>query len=345
MLLTLAIIFLLVFQMATLNFNCILLKLADLGSIPWDTLQSQDGLNFGDIRFCSILRTLHMQHISLDCLQGLIAVGAFMPPTSEGIPKLSRTTAILLIFQADNQHEKITDIYVGLMVHCVESHLYAPDQILDFVSDIEVDLKVTHDALKAGGDLGKRHAFCLFINNYGGAMSIPTDLPYCLINPTSYVRDVEPDHFDTCNNPAGTHLHCCICHTTLQHMNNDPHQCREYSGSHLILPCGAQYKEQLFPKILKLQNHQTPLTDSVTKEPFPMELVGDFRSTNPIFKGVMVTNSSTPMWTWANSGGMGYTFLHTGVKSRHHWLLPTCKPSSSRPQSSPHHGLRLRTQP
>ena len=45
------------------------------------------------------------------------------------------------------------------------------------------------------------------------------------------------------------------------------------------------YKERLFPEILKLQNHQAPLTDPITKEPFPMELVGDFRSTDTIFKG------------------------------------------------------------
>ena len=101
-----------------------------------------------------------------------------MPPALEGTPELSRTTAILLVFQADDQHEKITDIYVGLVVHRVESCLYVPDQILDFVTDIEVDLKAA-----CGGDLGKRHAFCLFISNYGGAMSIPTDLPYCLIYP------------------------------------------------------------------------------------------------------------------------------------------------------------------
>ena len=56
-------------------------------------------------------------------------------------------TAILLIFQADDQHEKITDVYIGLVVRCVESHLYAPEKILDFMSDTEVDLKVAHDAL------------------------------------------------------------------------------------------------------------------------------------------------------------------------------------------------------
>ena len=108
-----------------------------------------------------------------------------MPPISEGTLELSRTTAILLTFQADDQHEKITDVYVGLVAHRIESRLYGPNQILDFVSDIEVNLKVARDALKAGGDLGKRCAFCLFINNYGGAMSVPTDPPYCLIYPMS----------------------------------------------------------------------------------------------------------------------------------------------------------------
>ena len=217
--------------MATLHFNHIILKLAGQGSISWDTLQSQDGLILGHIRFCPIQLILCMQYISLDFLQRLITEGTFIPPTSEGTLELSRTTAILLIFQADNQHEKITDIYVGLMVHCIESCLYAPDKILDFVSNIEVNLKVTHDVLKAWGDPGKRHAFCLFVNSYGGTMSIPTDLSYCLVCPMSYMKDMEPDHFNTCNNPAGTHLHHCICCTTLQHMRDDPHHCREYGGS------------------------------------------------------------------------------------------------------------------
>ena len=111
------------------------------------------------------------------------------------------------------------------------------------------------------------------------------DPPYCLIYPTSYMRDVEPDHFDTCNSLAGTYLCCCICCTTLQYMNDDPNQHREYAGNHPILPCGAQYKEQLFLEILEPQNHREPLTNSATKESFPMELVGDFRSMDPIFKG------------------------------------------------------------
>ena len=116
-------------------------------------------------------------------------------------------------------------------------------------------------------------------------MSIPMDLPYCLVYPTSYMKDVEPDHFDTHNNLAGTCLCRCKCHVTLQHLNDDPSQHKEYGGSHLILPCGTQYEKRLFPEILELWNHWASLTDSITKEPFPMELVGDFRSTDPIFKG------------------------------------------------------------
>ena len=93
------------------------------GSIPRDTLHSQDGLNLGDIHFCPIQHTLNMQCISLDYLQKLVTEGAFMPPMVEGTLELSGTTAILLIFQADDQHENITDIYEGLVVHCIESCL------------------------------------------------------------------------------------------------------------------------------------------------------------------------------------------------------------------------------
>ena len=86
-------------------------------------------------------------------------------------------------------------------------------------------------------------AFCLFVSNFGGAMSVPTDPPYCLVYLTSYVRDVVPDHFDTHNNPAGMCLHHCFCHATLQFANDNPEQFKEYSGSNLILPRGAQYND------------------------------------------------------------------------------------------------------
>ena len=165
------------------------------------------------------------------------------------------------------------------------SHLYTPNQILDFVKDIEVELQAARDALKAGGNPGKRRTFCLFVSIFGGTMSIPTDPPYCLVYPTSYVRDVDLDHFDTHNNPAGMCMHHCVCHTTLQYNNDKPKERTNYTWSCLILPRGAQYNDRLFPTILKPWNHCGLLIDSATREPYPMEMVGDFRAADQIFKG------------------------------------------------------------
>ena len=75
------------FQMAALNFEHILVMLKDGGTIPRDTLHSQDGINLVDICFCPMLRSLCMQCISLDGLHTLLSEGAFAPPQSNMPPK------------------------------------------------------------------------------------------------------------------------------------------------------------------------------------------------------------------------------------------------------------------
>ena len=259
--------------------------LKDGGTIPQDTLHSQDGINLGDIHFCPMLHTLHMQHISLNGLYTLLSEGTFVPPQSNMPPELSRTMAILLVFQADSEHKRIINVYVGLVVCRVDFHLYSPSQIDDFIQDIEGNLWVVHDTLKAGRNPSKRCAYCLFVDNLSGIMSIPMDPPYCLVYPTSYVKGIEPDHFDTCNSSAGTRLHRCVCRATLQFSNDDPKQCTKYVGSHLIMPHGAQYNDCLYPSILEPQNQCGPLIDPIMGEPCPMEVVGDFKAADPIFKG------------------------------------------------------------
>ena len=141
------------------------------------------------------------------------------------------------------------------------------------------------DALKARGNPGKRHTYCLFVDNLSGVMSVPTDPPYCLVYPTSYIKGAEPDHFDTCNSPTGMCLHHCICRAILQFSNDDPKEHTNYIRSHLILPHGVQYNEWLYPSILEPWNHHGPLIDPTTGEPYPMEVVGNFRATDLIFKG------------------------------------------------------------
>ena len=194
-------------------------------------------------------------------------------------------TAILLVFQADSRHKKIINVYVGLVVCQVNSRLYSPSQIHDFIKDIEGDLQVACDTLKAGGDPGKRCTYCLFVDNLSGARSVPTDPPYCLVYPISYIKGVEPDHFNTCNSPTGMRLHRCVCHTTLQFSNDDPKERTKYVGSCLILPRRVQYNDRLYPTILELWNHRGWLIDPTTGEPYPMGVVGNFRAADPIFKG------------------------------------------------------------
>ena len=77
----------------------------------------------------------------------------------------------------------------------------------------------------------------------------------------------------------------CVCRATLHFSNEDPKQCTKYRGSHLIMPHRAQYNDRLYPTILEPWNHHGPLMDPLTGEPCPMEVVGDFKATDPIFKG------------------------------------------------------------
>ena len=96
---------------------------------------------------------------------------------------------------------------------------------------------------------------------------------------------MDSDHFETHNNLVGTRLHRCVCRTTLQFSNDEPKEHSNYAGSHLILPHRAQYNDRLFPSILKLRNHHGPLIDSMMGEPYLMEMVGNFRAMDLIFKG------------------------------------------------------------
>ena len=281
------------FQTAALNFERILLMLKDGGSIPRDTLQSQDGINLGDICFCPLLHTLCMQCLSLGSLRTLLSKGAFAPPQSNMPPELSGTTAILLVFQVDSRHKKIINIYMGLVVRQVDSRLYSPSQINDFIQEIEGNLWAAHDALKAGGDPGKRCAYCLFVDYvhpHG-----PSLLPG--VPPTSYIKGIEPNNFDTRNSPMGTRLHHCICRATLQFSNDDPKQRTQYIRSCLILPRGVQYNNWLYPSILELWNHCSPLIDPAMGEPCPMEVVtlGPWIQSS---KGVTGTLSCILKLTW-----------------------------------------------
>ena len=80
-------------------------------------------------------------------------------------------------------------------------------------------------------------------------------------------------------------FHHCVCRATLQFSNNDPKESTNYIRSRLILPRGVQYNDRLYPTILEPQNHHGLLIDPTMGNPYLMEVVGDFRAADPIFKG------------------------------------------------------------
>ena len=56
-------------------------------------------------------------------------------------------------------------------------------------------------------------------------------------------------------------------------------------GSCFLLPCGAQYDDNLLPQLIRPQNHRSLLMDPVTAQPYPLVQVGSFMTQDPLFPG------------------------------------------------------------
>ena len=54
-------------------------------------------------------------------------------------------------------------------------------------------------------------------------------------------------------------------------------------GSHFLLPCGAQYDDNLLPQLIRPWNHRSLLMDPIMAQPYPMVEVGSFMMQDPLF--------------------------------------------------------------
>ena len=270
--------------MAAVSFKHLLECLQGPESLPHDTMTGYEALRFGDIHFTTPQYTLNLQQVSLTYLKSLVADNSFQP---EGIKPdtYSGTTTILIVFLSEEDHEGTEHVHIGLVVCNGGCCLYTQEGILPFVKAIEADLKKVRDRHTQNKDPGCACSYSLPLANYGVIMAIPTNPPYCLVYPTVYNDDTEDqNHFNMAGRPSGMHTCSCICCTLLQDTDKDPAHQRAYEGSHLIIPCGAQYRT-LFPEIVTPHNHQGPLNNHNTGEPYPMEVVGEFCLMDPIFPG------------------------------------------------------------
>ena len=209
-------------QMATLNFKHILDSLQSPESLPLDMMTSYKALHFRDIHFALQQHTLNMQWVSLIYLKSLVNDNSFQP---EGFKPnaYSSTTAILMVFLFNEQHQGIEHVHISLVVCHKECHLYMQDGILPFMKSIEVDLKKARDRHTQKKDPGGACSYSLLIANYGGIMAVPTDPPYCLVYHTVHNDDVEDQNqFNTATSPSGMCTCSCMCHILLQHADKDP---------------------------------------------------------------------------------------------------------------------------
>ena len=225
-----------------------------------------------------------MQQVSPAYLKSLVNDNSFQP---EGVkPNVySSTTAILIVFISNEEHQGIEHMHISLVVHCEECHLYMQDGILPFMKSTEADLKKVRDRRTQNKDPGGVRSYTLLVANYGGIMAIPTDPLYCLVYPTVYKEDTkDQNHFNTAASPSGMCTQACICCTLLQHADKDPVCWRTYEGSCLIIPHSTQYRT-LFSEIVMPHNHWGPLIDHNSRELYPMATTGDFCLMDPIFPG------------------------------------------------------------
>ena len=169
-------------MMALISFSTMLDCLQSPHSLLSELLTGQEGLHYGDIHYLPLQHTLKMQHVPYTYFTSLVHENHFQPEEMT-IDTASHTTAILLVFLSDDQHETIKYVHIGLVVHCICCQLYEQKAIPFFIKSIEDDLRKARLKWAAGKDPGEVCSFSMFVGNVGSLMAVPTDPPYCLMYP------------------------------------------------------------------------------------------------------------------------------------------------------------------
>ena len=136
-----------------ISFSTLHEHLQSLHSLPSDLLMGQEVLLFRDVCFAPLQCTLNMQCIPLTYLKCLVSENSFQP---EGmtIDMACNSTAILIGFLLDDQHEAIQYVHVRLVVHHVGCTLCEQKAIFPFIHSIKEDLERARLKQVSGRDPG-----------------------------------------------------------------------------------------------------------------------------------------------------------------------------------------------
>ena len=260
------------------------MMLKDRGTIPPDTLRSQDGINLGDIHFCPMMRTLHMQHISLKGLCTLLSEGTFVPLHFNTPSELSGMTEFYLCSRQTASTRELSmftwDLWSTKLIPT-----YTVPARSTTSSRTQRSIPGRHVMFSRPGVMLARGVPIASLWTISVAL--------CPSQWTLPIVWCTPPLTSKASSPIILTLKTvlCGCAYTVVYAKppcslvTHPKQHTKYAGSHLIIPHGVQYNNHLYPSILELWNHCGPLIDPTMGEPCPMEVVGDFKATDPIFKG------------------------------------------------------------
>ena len=130
---------------------------------------------------------------------------------------------------------------------------------------------------------------CTIVGNYGGHLAFAMDPPFCMAYPSHFVNTEDPAQMtfrSQQNHPVSFTRDCLMVHQLLA---QDCPECKymmDGCHSHLLIPRGMQFAEDLFPQILVPHNHATPYHDPKTGEEAPFITIGPFTSKDTLFQGV-----------------------------------------------------------
>ena len=262
----------------------------DTCQLPMEVEWGNVSLPVGITRYCLQIPTLQMQHVSLNTLLSYVSESRFCPKDASSM-KVSKETAILLLFISNASYTNIEYVHIGLVMirqgykvgnqaSIVLYTLFIQNQLVEMCTRVQT----------RKSSLPQPHSFCLFVQDYKSMMATPTEPPYCLVYPIRFFNDTPADlrnqlHMDLF--PPGLHCQECVCCRLIQWANLHEKWGIIMGGSRFLLPHGAQYNNNPLPQLIRLQNHRSLPLDPIMAQPYPLVEVGSFTMQDLLFPGVM----------------------------------------------------------
>ena len=298
------------------DFNQVQKHIIATCQLPTEVEQGNVSLQVGDIQYCPQIPMLRMEHVSLNTLLSYVSESHFCPKDASSM-KASEETAILLLFVSNASYTNIEYVHIGLVVIRRGYKVGSQSSIVPYVSFIQNQLVETRVwAQTRKSSLPQPRSFCLFIQDYESMMAPPMEPPYCLVYPICFFNDMPEDlknqlHMDLF--PPGLHCRECVCRRLIQWANLHKKWETIMGSTHFLLPCGAQYDNNLLAQLIRRWNHRSLLVDPITAQPYPMVEVESFMIQDPLFPGT--AGDSYIYWgdAWKSLEERGYRVLkYTG---------------------------------